>query len=393
LRHCRAIAAGLIFFGAGMARAQDASPATPPDQLQSAASAPTITTQSTLVLVPALVHDKSGQLVFNLKAEDFVLTDDGVPQKLRLEKDAGGEPLALVVDVEGGGEAATKIDRFAPLISMLDAVVGGVPHRIAVVGFDSSPVLVTDFTANNDVAEQGIKALIADNNGDDGGAILDSLSFSLDLLRKQPPEYRRAILLVSETHDDGSHVSIDDAMRNLSNSNTTIYAVAFSSTLAKVNREAPKTLGQGPLPWLSSKGPAQPGPAHGCFSRDPNDPNVDLKQNPAEQAYDCLSLLAPPIRLAKLAYMAVRGSLQRNIPETAAHLTGGEYFTLGNQKQFERDLLAISNHIPNRYVLSFQPRPPRMGYHTLKLSLPDYRHVDVSARTGYWAEPASDIAK
>jgi VWFA-related protein len=382
LRHCRAIAAGLIFFGAGMARAQDASPATPPDQLQSAGSAPTITTQSTLVLVPALVHDKSGQLVFNLKAEDFALTDDGVPQKLRLEKDAGGEPLALVVDVEGGGEAAAKIDRFAPLISMLDAVVGGVPHRIAVVGFDSSPVLVTDFTASNDVAEQAIKALIADNNGDDGGAILDSLSFSLDLLRKQPPEYRRAILLVSETHDDGSHVSIDDAMRNLSNSNTTIYAVAFSSTRPQVGREASKLLGD-----------SQPGPAHGCFSRDPDDPNVDLSQSAAQQDFNCLSILAPPLRLAKMAYLAVRGSLEKNIPETAAHLTGGEYFTLGNQKQFERNLLAISNHIPNRYVLSFQPRPPRMGYHTLKLSLPDYQHVDVSARTGYWAEPASDIAK
>jgi VWFA-related protein len=382
LRHCCAIAAGLIFFGAGMARAQAASPATPPDRLQSAASAPTITTQSTLVLVPALVHDKSGQLVFNLKAEDFALTDDGVPQKLRLEKDAGGEPLALVVDVEGGGEAAGRIDRFAPLISMLDAVVGGVPHRIAVVGFDSSPVLVTDFTASNDVAEQAIKALIADNNGDDGGAILDSLSFSLDLLRKQPPEYRRAILLVSETHDDGSHASIDDAMRNLSNSNTTIYAVAFSSTRPQVGREASKLLGD-----------SQPGPAHGCFSRDPDDPNVDLSQSAAQQDFNCLSILAPPLRLAKMAYLAVRGSLEKNIPETAAHLTGGEYFTLGNQKQFERDLLAISNHIPNRYVLSFQPRPPRMGYHTLKLSLPDYRHVDVSARTGYWAEPASDIAK
>ena len=373
----------LISFAAGMARAQDAAQAEAADQAHAIGATPTITTQSTLVLVPALVRDKkSGQLIFNLKAEDFSLADDGVAQKLRLEKDAGGEPLALVVDIEGGGEATSRIDHFAPLMSMLDAVVGGVPHRIAVVGFDSSPALVTDFTSNNDVAEQGIKALIMDNNGDEGGAILDSLSFSLDLLRKQPPEYRRAILLVSETHDDGSHSTIDDAMRNLSNSNTTIYAIGFSSTRAKVGHEASKLLGDD-----------QPGPAHGCFSRDPNDPNVDLSKNPAQQDLDCLAVLAPPLRLAKLAYMAVRGSLEKNIPETAAHLTGGEYFTLGNQKQFERDLLAISNHIPNRYVLSFQPGSPRVGYHTLKLSAPNYQHLDVSGRTGYWAEPAPDAAK
>ena len=347
------------------------------EQAEAAGQTPTITTQSTLVLVPALVHDKSGQLVFNLKVDDFTLTDNGIPQTLRLEQDSGGEPLALVVCIEGGGEAAAKIDRFAPLIAMLEAVAGGVPHKIAVVGFDSSPVLVTDFTSDNDAAEQAIKALIQDNNGDGGAAILDSLTFSLDLLRRQPPEYRRAILLLSETHDNGSHIAIDDAMRNLSDSNTAIYAIAFSSTTAQAKHEAAK---------ISQ--PHTPGPAKGCFSRDPNDPNVDRSKSAAAQDFDCLGLLAPPLPLARAAFVAIRGSLQQNIPETAARLTGGEYFTLGKQKQFERDLLAISNHIPNRYVLSFQPQSPRPGFHSLKLSVPNYEGVQVSGRTGYWAEPA-----
>lgn len=340
--------------------------------------APTITTQSTLVLVPALVRDKSGQLVFNLKAEDFTLTDDGVPQKLHLEEDPGGQPLALVVCIEGGGAAAGKIESFAPILSMLDAVAGGEPHRIAVVGFDSSPVLVTDFTADNEAAERGIKALIQDNNGDGGAAILDSLSFSLDLLRKQPPEYRRAILLVSETHDNGSHIAVDDALRNLSDSNTAIYSIAFSSTTAQAKHEAAK---------MSQ--PDTPGPAHGCFSRNANDPNVDRSKSAAQQDLDCLDLLAPPLALARAAFVAIRGSLQQNIPEAAARLTGGEYFAQGKQKRFERDLLAISNHISNRYLLSFQPQSPRAGYHALKLSAPSYTHLEVSGRTGYWAEPAT----
>ncbi|HWB32872.1 MAG TPA: VWA domain-containing protein [Acidobacteriaceae bacterium] len=336
-----------------------------------AAGTSTITTRSTLVLVPAIVHDKSGQLVFNLKAQDFALTDNGVPQKLRLEQDSGGQPLALVVDIEGGGAAADRISRFAPLIAMLDAVVGGVPHRIAVVGFDSAPVLVTDFTTDNDVAEKGIKDLIADNNGDDGAAILDSLSFALDLLRKQPPEYRRAILLVSETHDNASHIPVDDALRNLSNSNTAIYSIGFSSSISQAKHEAAK---------ISQ--PDTPNPAGGCFARDPQS-----TQSRSAQTYDCIAELAPPLALAKAAFMAVRSHLETNIPEAAAHLTGGEYFTLGKQKEFERDLLTISNHIPNRYVLSFQPQSPQSGYHALKLTLPDYSGLRVSARTGYWADP------
>lgn len=126
------------------------------------------------MLVPALVRDKGNKLVFSLSANDFALTDDGIPQKLRLEQETDGEPLALVVDIE----------------------VGGVQHKVAVVGYDSSPVLVQDFT-DSDTAAKAIQVVIHDNNGDDGGATLDSLAFSVDLLRKQPIQYRRAILLIA----------------------------------------------------------------------------------------------------------------------------------------------------------------------------------------------------
>src|ERR1019366_7363250 len=132
-----------------------------------------------------------------------------------------------------------------------------------------------------------------------------------------------------------------------------------------------------------------PGPAHGCMSRDPNDPNVTLKQNPAQQAYDCLSLLAPPLRLAKAAAIAAFDGLQKNIPETVARLTGGEYFKLTNAKSLERDLAAISNHIPNRYVLSFQPQSPHTGLHTIGLRLPNYVNLTVTARSSYWADTAA----
>ncbi|WP_260706323.1 vWA domain-containing protein [Edaphobacter flagellatus] len=73
---------------------------------------PTISTQSTLVLVPALVRDKSGNLVYTLSADNFTLTDDGIPQKLHLEEDTGGEPLALVVVIEIGGAGAREFNKF-----------------------------------------------------------------------------------------------------------------------------------------------------------------------------------------------------------------------------------------------------------------------------------------
>jgi VWFA-related protein len=335
----------------------------------------TLTTRSTLVLVPALVRDKSGELVFTLKSDDFVLTDDGIPQKLTLEQDTDGLPLALVVDSEGGGAGARELAKYGALSKMLESVVGAVPHKVAIVGFDSSPVLVQDFTPDVDLAASGIRALIADNNGDDGAAILDSLGFSLDLLRKQPPEYRRAILLISETNDHGSKLKLDEALRTISDTNTAIYSIGFSSARDELKHESAKAFGD-----------STPGPAHGCMSRDPNDPNVNLKQNPAEQAYGCLSLLAPPLRLAKAAILAAFIGFQKNIPETVARLTGGEYFKLTSAKSLDRDLQNISNHIPNRYVLSFQPQSPHPGLHVIELRLPNYAGLAVTARSSYWAD-------
>jgi len=380
LRLCAAIALGCVVSVSG-AWAQ-----TPADSAQAPAQGPdsptaTLSSQSTLVLVPALVRNKSGELVFTLKADDFVLTDDGIPQKLRLEEDTGGEPLALVIDIEGGGDGAQQLAKYSAVGSMIESVVGNVPHKIAVVGYDSSPVLVQDFTPDVGAVAKAVEALIKDNNGDEGGATLDSLGFSIDLLRKQPIQYRRAILLISESRDRGSKLKLEDALRAISDTNTAIYSIGFSSATSDLKSGA-----------VSALGSSQPGPAHGCMSRDPNDPNVDLKKNPGTQAFDCLGLLAPPLALAKAVAIAFMDALHKNIPETVARLTGGEYFKLGSEKNLERDLATITNHIPNRYMLSFQPQSPHPGFHAITLSAPEYVGLKVSARNGYWIDAGTKPA-
>jgi VWFA-related protein len=343
---------------------------------------PQLRTQSTVVLVPALVRNAQGEIVFTLKADDFRVTDDGVEQKLTLDEDTDGEPLALVVAVETGRAGARKLDAYRNLNAVIAAVVGNVPHRVAVVGFDSAPSLVQDFTTDVDAAGAVLRDL---EPGDKGAAILDGLKFSVDLLRRQPPAYRRAILLISETNDNGSQTTMDDALRAISDTNTAIYSVAFSSGKADAahyaDRELPIHSG-GNAGGISFEN-AHPGPPHGCMGKDP-DP--DATQNKAVQAFDCLGLLAPPLALAKLAAIRAADGLQRNVPETVAQLTGGEYFHFEDSRSLVRSLLTISNHVPNRYVLSFQPQSPHPGFHTIQLRLLDHPGLKVTARSSYWAD-------
>jgi hypothetical protein len=86
--------------------------------------------QTSNVLVPALVRDAAGKVVYTLQADDFVLTDDGVPQELTLLQDTGGEPLALVIVIESGDAAAHQFQKYErpvpPLAPMLWSIVGNV---------------------------------------------------------------------------------------------------------------------------------------------------------------------------------------------------------------------------------------------------------------------------
>jgi hypothetical protein len=46
---------------------------------------PTLRTQSNVVIVPALVRSADGSVLYGLKAEDFVIEDDGVEQQVHLD--------------------------------------------------------------------------------------------------------------------------------------------------------------------------------------------------------------------------------------------------------------------------------------------------------------------
>ena len=339
------------------------------------AQTPTLSTTTVLVRIPTMVTTKSGEPVFTLTAKDFLVTDDDVPQAATLDDDTGAQPLALVIAIETGGAGSRHLDALRSLPNFLDTIVGGIPHRVALVTFDSTPALAQEFTPDLDTVGKALGQMQA---GDQGAATLDALKFSVEELRGQPLQYRRAILLISETVDHGSHVGLEQALRVIGDTNTSIYSVAFSSSRSMAKHETAKMF----------SGP--PGPAHGCMSKD-SEITADSPDNRFEQAYDCLSLLAPPLRLIKVATLAAMDSLRKNVPETVARQTGGEYVTFGNERAVEHGLLSISNHLPNQYVLSFHPQAPHAGFHRLGVTLTEHADLKISARGSYWAADAPGV--
>ena len=335
---------------------------------------PQLTVRSTLVMVPVLVTTKSGNVVFELTADDFVVTDNGVPQHVTIDPDPDSQPLALAIVVETGGAGVRHLSDYQHLDSMLDALVGNVEHRVALIGFDSAPRLLTPFTPRMADVSQRLSNLSEESlsAGDRGAAILDAVAFAVAQLRTQPANYRRAILLLSETIDQGSSTTLNEALRLISNTNTAMYSFAFSSTRAAVSHEASK---------LNND---TPGPAHGCFSREGADP--EYEGHYSKQVLDCISQLAPPVRLATMTFLTARNALRNKTAESIADLAGGEFFRFHDAKDLKAHLIEVSNDVPNYYVLSFRPTSLTPGLHALHVETKVGSHLVLKARREYWID-------
>jgi VWFA-related protein len=338
---------------------------------QSDEGQPTLTVRSTLVEVPILLKTKGGEVVFGLTSDDFLLTDNGVPQHLTLDQETDSQPLALAIVVETGGAGARHLIDYRQLDSIFDALIGNVEHRIAIIGFDSAPHLLMPFTPRTADASSQLASL---EEGDQGAAILDGIALAIAQLRAQPTRYRRAILLLSETIDQGSKTTLDEALRLISNTNTAMYSFGFSSTRSAVSHETSKF----------GFGSAEPGPAHGCFSR--NGADSEYEGHYSKQVLDCISQLAPPLRLATMTFLAARNALRTKTAESIAQLAGGEFFHFHDARDLKAGLITLSNDVPNYYVLSFRPTAPTPGLHALHVETKGRPKLLINSRREYWIE-------
>src|SRR5277367_1831462 len=65
--------------------------------------------EGTTIVVPALVESKSGEVAYGLSANNFLIKDDGVEQRVDLESDPGAQPLALLLVIQTGHNAAEQL--------------------------------------------------------------------------------------------------------------------------------------------------------------------------------------------------------------------------------------------------------------------------------------------
>ena len=327
-RHPLPIAA-IVFFALPMHGRQASSPQCNPEP------ATTIRVQTSEVLVPTLVQLRSGEIVYGLGRSDFELLDNGVPQQLHVDDDLDNEPVSVVVAVEKGRMSALEFDKINRLAPLIDLFLGDGTSEAAFVSFDSRPELVVPFTRDGDRLGHALRRI---EPGDGGAAILDTIGYSVKLLEERPKDYRRVLLLISETRDHGSHdVDARRVVEQIGVSNTLVLSVSFSPSKALLLH--------------------------------------DLKNG--GQSATIGDLLTPLM----MAIQAVR----KNVAKEIAEMSGGEYAPFTTERGFEARVQEVAKHARNRYLLSFRPTDDTPGLHVLDVRLTRDIGARVVARASYWA--------
>jgi VWFA-related protein len=297
----------------------------------------TFHSQSNAVVIPALVKSAKGDVVYGLEAKDFLVEDDGAEQVVHLDEAAEGSQVSLVVAIQRGRRANYEFPRMRGLSAMLDPILEAGSGRVAIVEFDSHVELIQDFTGNSERIAGTLREL---QPGDGGAAIVDAVDYSVKLLEKVPKERQRVLLLISETRDHGSQeAKVEDVVAAIGQSNTAVYALAFSPSRSNV---------------LDT-----------------------MRGNNINEMHPSPDLLAP-------LFMAAE-AMKKNTPKAVAAMTGGEYELFATGKGFDARMIDFTNHVHSRYLLSFEPKNPHAGLHRLRVQLRDAGDCVVLARSNYWA--------
>lgn len=305
----------------------------------------TLHSTTTLVVVPTLVQTADKGQAYSLTAADFVVTDNGVAQKVTLEEETK-RPLSLVVLIQTGGIARGQFPSYGHLETSLSSLLGGGANRAAIVGFDSGIEGASPFTSS---LSEWSEAIDKPEQGDSGAAIFDSVAYALELLKKEPARNRKAILLISQERDSGSKTSMKEIVQDLGETNTAVYSVTFSAEKTQAKQ---------------------------AF-KDP--PHLNPPLNIAGNTTQGYAKLDVPLRL-------IFGAMRKDLSAEVAQLSGGDSVHFDGRGELEAAIEGMGSRLRNTYFLSFSPTSNEPGVHTIKVLLPRHPEMIVSARTSYWAE-------
>lgn len=181
---------------------------------------PVIRSEVNLVVVEATVKDRAGQVIKDLRQEDFLLYEEGALQKIaHFSRDELPLAVALVVDLSGSLQPFLRPLRYATLTALHTLKA---EDQVALFTFSHEVELLEDLSPNKRAVSDHFEDLRAEGSTN----INDALFLAAEYLRQQAPRSRRVIVLVSDNvPTDPGTVSPEQVVREILEADTGLYSI------------------------------------------------------------------------------------------------------------------------------------------------------------------------
>jgi len=328
--------------------------------------------QVALVNMPVTVRNAKGEMVHDLDAKDFRITDNGVEQRI-LHFDLGGDPVSVVILIETSSRVDPLLPQMRKTGILFTQTVMGPEGEAAVVGFNDAVDKLQDFTTNGDSVENVVTQL---QSGSSGSRLYDAMAVGVDMLSGRLPQptaenpgRRRLLMIMSESVDVGSEVKLGEVLRKAQLANVTIYSVGLSTTRSELHSK-PKDSEPAPIapPGIMTL-PAPPGTVQTPTTEENRNSGVDL------------------LGLAVWAVQHADNKVKDHAMEVACIATGGAHLSTYKDRSIENAIDEIGGELHSQYTVSYAPTDTNaFGYHEIKVYV-DGKNLKVRARPGYYLAP------
>jgi len=193
---------------------------------------PTFTSEVKVVNIFATVHDKRGAIVRDLGRDDFTLLENGKAQAIRYFSRESDLPLTvgLLVDTSLSQRRVLEEERGASY-RFLNQVLREGKDQAVIVQFDQAVVIRQGLTSSHKDLEDTLALLDLPSEQEaaqgSGTWLYDAVrTASIQVMRAQ--QGRKAFIVLTDGMDEGSSVTLQDAIEAAQRANTLVYSILFS---------------------------------------------------------------------------------------------------------------------------------------------------------------------
>jgi Ca-activated chloride channel family protein len=179
------------------------------------------------VIVPVTVTDDRGKFVSNLEAKDFRVLDEGKPQKLQFFSHNQKQPIVVgfLVDLSNNTKIHWKTFQEALEDLVYQLLPGDQRYSGYLIGYSSDAELMVNTTSDYNKIADKIRKIKPGG----GAALFDAIykaCTTRDLVKGEPYEPRRIIIIVGDGHDNASKKGLAEVLELAQRNLVTVYAVS-----------------------------------------------------------------------------------------------------------------------------------------------------------------------